>query len=1076
MKKIFTLFFALFMMAFCAKAQITDDFESYAAFTVDPAGTWTYYDGDQDTTYNFSNVNFTNQNYVGSCIVFNPSQTNPSTENEYAAYSGSQFIAFFSSVSTQSNDWMISPALTFTNGCILSLYAREITTQYGDEIMNIMYSTTNNTPNSFTLLQTVNVNHTDWRNYTFNIPANATYVAINYTSNDVFALYIDDISITPVPTDPTIFVAPTTINFGTVIIPSTSTATANVIAYSLTAGITATTAAPFEVSADSTTYGTTATIAQAGGTLYVRYTPTTAGTDSGTVTLSSTGANNVTISLTGSGLDCSNIPWPYTCNFDNDAVIQCWTTVDVANDAEEGYGEIVFDTENGYASYDYLADNPANDWLISPILNVPATGGVASFDYRVAGSSYPEKYSVYVITTGQTYANATQVVPTQTVTNTDWGTQYVNLSSYAGTAVQIGIKVESDADMFRLYITNFTVNDDVAASFDVTPTEIDFGSVSIGNPYYATAIIHSVNVNEAFALTTTSPYSISLDGTSYATTATIPANPTLSVEDTIYIKYEPTVEGTDNAIIQIASTSYSATITLSGVAVDCSGGIESLPFTYTFDDRIVPPTCWGYNDPNNFLVVNIDTTTHDYGIAIGGLDYLITPEIHSTSAMHLSFDYAHYLSTYASSTFRVGYSSTTDELNSFTWIDNITVNDGNGFTTYTSILPAGTKYVAFEVTALGSYIFYSDYIFLNNIILTEASSAEIYTATTNIDFGTVSINATSVNTINITGVALTTDITATTTAPFEVSADNSTFGTTATIPAAGGNLYVRYAPTTAGAHTGNVTLASTGATSVTISLSGNAVDCSSAASLPFFEGFESELNECWTLIDNDGDGYNWHVLNNSQSQEGGFVVHSGEGHITSASWSQAALTPDNWLITPAINLSENATLSFWVAGQDPSYAAENFSVYLSTTGTDINNFNITLLENQTSTAEMTEFTADLSAYTGNNVHIAFRHHNVTDMFRLNLDDVSVTAGVGIKNAESGNVTVYPNPAYNYINVNATSNINNVEVYTIAGQKVGDFTANGTQTVISTANLSNGMYMMRINTENGVINKKFSVAR
>ena len=289
-------------------------------------------------------------------------------------------------------------------------------------------------------------------------------------------------------------------------------------------------------------------------------------------------------------------------------------------------------------------------------------------------------------------------------------------------------------------------------------------------------------------------------------------------------------------------------------------------------------------------------------------------------------------------------------------------------------------------------------------------------------------------------------------------------------------MYVRYAPTTAGAHTGNVTLASTGATSVTISLSGNAVDCSSAASLPFFEGFESELNECWTLIDNDGDGYNWHVLNNSQSQEGGFVVHSGEGHITSASWSQAALTPDNWLITPAINLSENATLSFWVAGQDPSYAAENFSVYLSTTGTDINNFNITLLENQTSTAEMTEFTADLSAYTGNNVHIAFRHHNVTDMFRLNLDDVSVTAGVGIKNAESGNVTVYPNPAYNYINVNATSNINNVEVYTIAGQKVGDFTANGTQTVISTANLSNGMYMMRINTENGVINKKFSVVR
>ena len=289
-------------------------------------------------------------------------------------------------------------------------------------------------------------------------------------------------------------------------------------------------------------------------------------------------------------------------------------------------------------------------------------------------------------------------------------------------------------------------------------------------------------------------------------------------------------------------------------------------------------------------------------------------------------------------------------------------------------------------------------------------------------------------------------------------------------------MYVRYAPTAAGTHTGNVTLSSTGATSVTISLTGRAIDCSSAATLPFFEGFESELSECWTLIDADGDGNNWYVLNNSQSSQGGFVVHSGEGHITSASWASAILTPDNWLITPAINLSENATLSFWVAGQDPNYAAENFSVYLSTSGTNIDNFNVTLFENQTSTADMTEYTADLSAYTGNNVHIAFRHHNVSDMFRLNLDDVSISAGVGIADAENNNVSVYPNPANNVINVNATSNISNVEIYTIAGQKVGDFTVNSNHSAISTSNLTSGLYLMKIHTENGEINKKFSVVR
>ena len=74
------------------------------------------------------------------------------------------------------------------------------------------------------------------------------------------------------------------------------------------------------------------------------------------------------------------------------------------------------------------------------------------------------------------------------------------------------------------------------------------------------------------------------------------------------------------------------------------------------------------------------------------------------------------------------------------------------------------------------------------------------------------------------------------------------------------------------------------------------------------------------------------------------------------------------------------------------------------------------------------------------------------------------------------INVYPNPANNVVNVNANSNINNVEIYSISGQKVGDFSANGTTTSINTESLSAGMYLMKINTENGVINKKFSVAR
>ena len=157
------------------------------------------------------------------------------------------------------------------------------------------------------------------------------------------------------------------------------------------------------------------------------------------------------------------------------------------------------------------------------------------------------------------------------------------------------------------------------------------------------------------------------------------------------------------------------------------------------------------------------------------------------------------------------------------------------------------------------------------------------------------------------------------------------------------------------------------------------------------EGFEgTELPTGWTLIDNDGDGNNWYVLNNSQSSSGGFVVHSGQGHITSASYASVALTPDNWLITPAVVLNSAAVLTFWVAGQDQAWAAEHFSVYLSTTGTTVADFTETLLYDQVATGTMTQYTVYLTQYTGQTVYIAFRHHNISDMFRLNLDDVEIT--------------------------------------------------------------------------------------
>jgi len=157
----------------------------------------------------------------------------------------------------------------------------------------------------------------------------------------------------------------------------------------------------------------------------------------------------------------------------------------------------------------------------------------------------------------------------------------------------------------------------------------------------------------------------------------------------------------------------------------------------------------------------------------------------------------------------------------------------------------------------------------------------------------------------------------------------------------------------------------------------------------FFEDFEGgTLPTGWLAVDNDGDGFNWI---NTIEQGFGFEAYEGLGAMTSASYDNTAgaLTPDNYLITPAIEIGAASTLSYWHAAQDADWADEFYYVKLSTTGTDLGDFTEILWSGVTP-ANWAEITIDLSAYAGNVCYIAFQHTEVTDMFWMKLDNVSVS--------------------------------------------------------------------------------------
>ncbi|MBP5416029.1 MAG: InlB B-repeat-containing protein [Clostridiales bacterium] len=153
----------------------------------------------------------------------------------------------------------------------------------------------------------------------------------------------------------------------------------------------------------------------------------------------------------------------------------------------------------------------------------------------------------------------------------------------------------------------------------------------------------------------------------------------------------------------------------------------------------------------------------------------------------------------------------------------------------------------------------------------------------------------------------------------------------------------------------------------------------------------------WIFIDSDGDGNNW--LTNLNTE--GIKTHSGDEGAVIYSESyinyQGPLTPDNWAIAPAGVVDPNGTktVAVWAIGQDKEYYYETFALYAAEVenvdlaeGIDLTKWT-QISPVYTSSNVWTEYTGDLSNFSGKNVYVAIRHFDVTDQFRLNIDDVAL---------------------------------------------------------------------------------------
>ena len=244
--------------------------------------------------------------------------------------------------------------------------------------------------------------------------------------------------------------------------------------------------------------------------------------------------------------------------------------------------------------------------------------------------------------------------------------------------------------------------------------------------------------------------------------------------------------------------------------------------------------------------------------------------------------------------------------------------------------------------------------------------------------------------------------------------------------------------------------------------------CPSSYSLPYLNDFNDPVawTSCQTFNDNDGDGNFWFYQ--------AFDADTADLSANSASYINGVgpLTPDNWVIMGPIDLTNHtdALLEWEVRGFDASWCNENYSVYVGSSNnySDLLGSSVSYTETISGDAcgSWANRSLDISAATGDLVYIGLRHHGVTDMYILNIDNISVTSStMSNEDFTLDNIEYTFNQDTNILRITSTEVLSNIKIYNMLGQEVLNNKLNQTSESVDLSDLSNAVYIVNIEGNN-----------
>ena len=327
-------------------------------------------------------------------------------------------------------------------------------------------------------------------------------------------------------------------------------------------------------------------------------------------------------------------------------------------------------------------DESSEQSVLLPEMDQPLNSLTLEFYYKDAESGW---YTNAKFTVGYIAADGTTFVPIETLNYADSYTKYTkDLSALPADAKCLAIRFAGGESSAYGYIDNVRVYPTPSCA---SPTD-----VTVTNVTATTADVDWTENNGATAWN----LQISNDGTNWtnvngAITKPYQLTGLTPNHTTYYVRVNSVCGGTDASPYSEASAPF---------YTEC--GSVALPFTEDFSGSI---DCWKKVSCDASTGLNNGTFRFAYNT--NPPQYLISPEIDTEDKpVTVEFDYYVYSSSYPE-TFKVGYSTTTNEVAAFTWSAEQTVNNTSALT-YSENLPAGVKYVVIQYLSYDKYYFYID--------------------------------------------------------------------------------------------------------------------------------------------------------------------------------------------------------------------------------------------------------------------------------------------------------------------------------------------------------------------------------